>query len=219
MIISNSNNFVFIHLDKCGGTSVENALNPYLKNDDIKLGTLDFEPDHKELYYLEKYNLKKHSGAKDIKKHVGGKWESMYKFATVRNPKDIMISLYYYVKKNFNESIENDEYFDIYKKTIIDNSGIDGFIKNIIKCNYSSSYTITSRIDESVELFDIDFIDVHWSHILEKLNIKENVKLNKLNKSIKPKDIFLNNETLNLIRDHFDVDYKNIPLKTGSIWK
>ena len=219
MIISNSKNFIFIHLDKCGGTSIEDAVRPFLNNNDIKIGTLNFKQDEEELYYLKKYNLKKHSTAQDVKKYLEKDWDGMYKFATVRNPKDIMISLYYYVKQNFDESIENDEYFDIYKKTIMDNSGIDGFIQDIIKYKHSSAHTMTSRIDESFELFDIDHINDSWNYILKKLNIEENIKLNKLNKSTKPKDIILKNKTLDLIYDNFKIDYENIPKKTGNVWK
>jgi hypothetical protein len=41
MILSYSKKFVFIHLDKCGGTSVEFSLRPYLPKQDLVLGDSD----------------------------------------------------------------------------------------------------------------------------------------------------------------------------------
>jgi hypothetical protein len=39
MIISKSKNFVYINLEKCGVTSIESALEPYLLPTDILLGS------------------------------------------------------------------------------------------------------------------------------------------------------------------------------------
>jgi hypothetical protein len=217
MIISYSKNFIYVHLDKCGGTSIEQSLFPYLKKNDIQLGTLSFEEDEREINY-KKNNLRKHSTIKEIKKYLGKDYDSMYTFTTVRDPVDIMVSLYYYVKQNFKENID-DVYFSLYKKTVIENSGIDGFIKEVIQKKFSSAWTITSRIDNSIELFDIADIDNHWPYILKKLKIESNVKLNKLNKSIKPDEIILQKSTIDLIHDFFKIDYDTIPKITGHKWK
>lgn len=39
MIISHSHKFIFIHISKCGGTSITNALLPYLGENDLVLGS------------------------------------------------------------------------------------------------------------------------------------------------------------------------------------
>ena len=45
MIISYSKNFIYLHLEKCGGTSIENAIVPFLNKNDIQVGSLNFEED------------------------------------------------------------------------------------------------------------------------------------------------------------------------------
>ena len=217
MIISNSKNFIFIHIDKCGGNSVKDALQPYLNKNDILIGSLDFNETEQDLYYLEKYKLRRHSTAKEIKKIVKNNWETMYKFTTVRNPLDIMISLYFYVEKNFKEDVD-DEYFTIYKQSLENKKPIDFFIKYLIENKYSCTVPMTSRIDESVEIFDIDNIEENWNYILKKINIVDNVKINKLNKSNRPSNVYLEKETKDLIYDCFIADYQTIPKITKYKW-
>ena len=247
MIISKSKNFVYIHLDKCGGTSIETALEPFLSWSDIIIGSTPFG---EKLFsaYQEKHNsLKKHSNALDIKNFIGDDWNSMYKFATVREPEKIMISLYFYVKNMLeyhidsrslkdithvayenknkkeifflnNKAFTDDPYFFYFIKSSIDKTYIDGFIKNIINSKFDVSKTQISRIDDTVDLYDIDDISNNWNNILKKLNIVDDVELKKLNKSNKPNNIYLKEETVNLIREHFADDYTLIPKRTGQNW-
>lgn len=67
--------FIFVHINKTGGTSVGNAIGLALKN---------------------------HQTAKEIIKRIGQEpWESAFKFTFVRNPWDRIVSLYKYrLKKN-----------------------------------------------------------------------------------------------------------------------
>lgn len=217
MIISKSKNFVYIHLDKCGGTSIENALLPFLNNGDIKIGTLNYNEDIFEKF--KHANLTKHSDAKTIINYLKYDWNNMYKFTTVRDPKKVMISLYFYVKKHFNPLILDDPYFIDYKKCLENNTGINGFIQSVIKSNSYSVKSFTSRLDDSVEIFDIDNINNHWKNILKKLNIENNVILSKLNETQKNESIELNSKTIDLIHDQFLIDYNTIPKITGHLWE
>jgi hypothetical protein len=247
MIISKSKNFVYIHLDKCGGTSIETAIEPFLSWDDIIIGSTPFG-EKLSLAYEEKSNsLRKHSNSLDIKNFIGDDWNSMYKFATVRDPKKIMTSLYFYVKgmvdyhidsrslkditsvvyenKNKkeifflnNKAFTDDPYFFYFIKSSINKTYIDGFIEYMIKSKSNSIQTQISRVDDTVDLYDIDSIGNHWNNILKKININDNVQLKQLNKSNKPSDIYLKKETIDLIKEHFIDDYNIIPKRTGQDW-
>lgn len=213
MIISKSKKFIYIHLDKCGGTSIEQSLSPFLSKEDIQIGSLNYNEDN-----LNNFILSKHSTAKDISQYLKEEWNNFYKFTTVRNPKDIMISLYFYTKNNFEET-SDDPYFINYKNCILEKTGIDGFIKKMIEQKHFSVLPLTSRIDNTVNLFDIDNILKDWHFILNKINIQENIKLNVLNKSNKPNNVLLKKETLELIYEHFKNDYDEIPKITGHKWE
>jgi hypothetical protein len=211
MILSLSRNFIFIHIDKAGGTSIEEALTPYLNWNDFVFGGTGFGHSLENLYaehfgwdYLRTKGLWKHSTAKDIKLRLGDKWNSMYKFATVRNPEDLLTSLYFYKKKTLANGDTNDEAYQYLPL------GLNGFIQKVIEIEYEAATPQIKRFDydSSVELFNIDTIDNHWQYILNKLHIKDKVHLPVLNKVIKDEPLDLTNETKNLIKDCFQDDYK-----------
>jgi hypothetical protein len=95
---------------------------------------------------------------------------------------------------------------------------MDGFIKKMILSSDSSCQTQISRVDSTVELYDLDNINDNWKEILKKININKYVELKQLNKSNKPSNIFLKKETIDLIKDHFSDDYSQIPKRTGQAW-
>jgi len=226
MLISYYRNFIYVHLEKTGGTSIEIALRPFMSPTDIKKDVLEG----------------KHSYVEDIKKIVGDKWDTMYKFSTVRDPHDLMISLYYYAETIMSNFMEiNDEnlinffkqndhptiksweetlpYMIDYYDSYINKTFLDGFIQTILSGNgHYKMKTQIERLDDSVELFDIDNIENDWQTITNKLNIY-NSKIGYKNKSKKPKEIKLSNESINMIINFFKEDYKNIPIKTGFLWK
>jgi len=81
MVISNSHQFVFVHIHKCGGTSVGKALSSCCGPEDTALGYRRF------ITKSFKGDLNKHSHADHIRKVIGEKaWNSYFKFAFVRNP-------------------------------------------------------------------------------------------------------------------------------------
>lgn len=83
MIISHDHKFIFIHIGKTGGTSVEKVLCDHLN--------IDFEKTKKDEYG----EWWKHIWAKGMRKRVGKKiWDEYFTFAFVRNPFDMILSLY-----------------------------------------------------------------------------------------------------------------------------
>lgn len=243
MIISNSKNFLYIHLEKCGGTSIEYALKPYLDDKDIFISSLDFGDFDVEKYYMNNYNLWKHTPARQIKEYLNDKWDIFYKFATVRNPTEIMISLYYYNKdffdKNniygfndveYNENLNNNFIIQnnklitssthslYFAQSILDNTHINGFIDKTIKNNDYSVSSQIDRLDPNVEIFDISQINDKWTYILKKIKMPTNIPLKQLNKSTRPDNVVLNLNSINLIYERFYNDYQIIPKLTKVKW-
>ncbi|GAA6167801.1 glycosyltransferase family 25 protein [Sessilibacter corallicola] len=99
MIICHSKKFIYIHINKCGGTSLTQALSPFLADEDIVLGGYP-EAEKRSEEYLAKYGIYKHSTAAEIKQFVGSDvWDSYYKFATIRDPWERVVSTYYWFHK------------------------------------------------------------------------------------------------------------------------
>lgn len=120
-IISNSHRFIFVHLHKCGGTSVETAYQPHAAWNDLVLGSTK-EGEVLQSIYKQLHGLHKHSSAKDIRAVVGDVWEAYETIALVRHPMRIYESYYRWIHKivaNFcdKKNIGFDEVLDYVDRT------------------------------------------------------------------------------------------------------
>ena len=97
-IISNSHRFIFVHLEKCGGSSVESAYQPHAAWNDIVLGSTP-EGEALQHIYEKLHGLKKHSDAARIRSVVGGVWDAYWTVAIVRHPMRIYESYYKWIHK------------------------------------------------------------------------------------------------------------------------
>jgi hypothetical protein len=162
MIISHSKKFIFIHLEKCGGTSVETALEPNLHWQDIILGSTEFGEKIQEANFqrygvekVKKEMLWKHSTAENIHKVLGNdKWIQYKRFSVVRDPVELIHSLYWFsntavtfhlgsIDEDFwencfkNNSFPNtwpyrEKYVQTFVASQINHSGFEGFATSIL---------------------------------------------------------------------------------------
>jgi len=94
-MISIAKKFLFIHVPKTGGNSIQNILRDYSDDDIVCLaeyqdGVERFEVRNKD------YDVTKHSTLAHYKSILDPNlYNSLFKFATIRNPWDLMVSFYF----------------------------------------------------------------------------------------------------------------------------
>lgn len=104
MIISLNKRYVFVHIHKCAGTSIEVALAKSLKHNDIVLGSTKSGEKYQE-FFKRSIGLNKHSTAVEARGFLGeAMYAKFFKFAFVRNPIDRLHSLYSYALKLANDA-------------------------------------------------------------------------------------------------------------------
>ena len=99
MIISLNRRFVFVHIHKCAGTSVEMALGKLLRHNDFVIGSTKSGEKNQE-FFKKATGLNKHSTALEARRWMGeDMFSKCFKFAFVRHPVDRLLSLYSYAHK------------------------------------------------------------------------------------------------------------------------
>jgi hypothetical protein len=94
-LISLAHNFLFVHIPKTAGNSIQNVLRDYSED---KIVCLAPHQDGFERFEVrsDKFNIHKHSTLRDYQAELGDEvLQRLFKFATVRNPWERMISLFF----------------------------------------------------------------------------------------------------------------------------
>jgi Sulfotransferase family len=116
-MISFQKGFLFVHIPKTAGNSIQSALRDYSED---QLVALRKEQDGIERFGLRnpKYKIRKHSTLREYRDTLGDEqFRKLYRFACVRNPWDRMVS-YYFTPTQSAESWDREKFHGIISNAI-----------------------------------------------------------------------------------------------------
>lgn len=183
MIISHKHKFIFVKTFKTAGSSIEKILFNYLDKNDILTGS--------DIDGLRSLNAKpvRHRSAKWIKEKYPKEWSSYYKFAVDRNPWDVAVSWFYWMK---HAGRIQDYTFDTWLKQ----ANYDGF-KNWNRYTIDNKVVVDKVLKYENLKDEIKTIPIPYNGELKKVFVKSGYRPTPDYKK------FYNEETKLLIQDNF----------------
>ena len=215
MLISHKKKFIFIHIHKTGGTSISSALVSYARLKERISGEFYITV---KLFNIINYDfrlpadqgnqwfngIQKHATATEIKDFVGEtRYNLYYKFAFVRNPWDLQVSLYHYIKTTKNHQ----DY------TMVKDLCFKDFLKREIATS-SARQTDFITDDKGNIIVDqvcrFETLEVEFEKILKRLDLPY-TKLKKVNFSPRESNYrkYYDEESAQLVKNYFkrDIEY------------
>lgn len=194
-MISHKHKFIFIHIPRTGGTTIEHMLVNYQEGKLIEKGGGIWIPDEstqlKILKVFPDFNFEndsKHMTASQWKLVLGDDYQDYYKFTIVRNPFDKCLSI---------------------KKFLSKRPDIRGMKEWLIK-----QHIFIEDNDGNTIIDDIFFhetIEDAWKNICEKLDIKEEPLIHKNNK--KSLNLKLSKDEIEWIKINLKNDFNKFKYK------
>ena len=193
-LISTQKNFIFLHIPKTGGCSIENVLKEYCSNDDIK-----------------KTHGKGHDKLSDIKKVVSEDFfNKSFKFAVVRNPYERMVSGYFYMKStrgyNFTKTFRDFVCGGIIKNKI---KFEDRTFKNMTFLNNKIGVDYVCRFENLDKDFSVVCNEIGINKSLPKINVFDGRLGNWYQDHNKHYSYYYTDETKKVVEDicRFELEY------------
>ena len=217
MIISTTKKFIFIHINKNGGTSVRHALKNFhtnkfffnignkvdkiirikILNKNILIGRFLLDI-FNLILPISKKMFRYHETISTLKNFK--KLDEYYKFCIIREPIDRLKSIYFFSLNKPRAALRS---FAI--------DGINSFVKNIIKYKLvNTQWDLISINEKSVmdDYISFDNMNYDFARICTILNIDSNIfKLQ--HKNIGKKDsVYLTQDSIKLIKTYFQKDFE-----------
>jgi len=185
-VFSYTNNYIFFHIPKCGGTSMYQVLPKMDKVEGIKDTHVNYVKTKKVFDKIGKLEY----------------FENAKKFSIIRNPIDRTISLYRYISEHTDHPLHKDvkklnfTEFCLYLKYFKDDS--------ITSC-YEHLCDKNGVIDSSISIFKLEDINTHLNSISEIVNNQID-KMPHVNKS--SHDFIMSDKSIEVIKEIFKKDFE-----------
>jgi hypothetical protein len=184
MIISHKHKFIFVKTFKTAGSSVEKYLYDYLGPSDILRGS-----EHDNTPSLNAAPKARHKTAHEIKLKYPNEWNSYFKFSIDRNPWDVAVSWFYWMK---HAGRIQDYTFDDWLKQ----ANYDQF-KNWNRYTIDNKVVVDKVLKYENLKDEIKTIPIPYNGELETVFVKSGYR-----KDHHYSDMY-NNETSKIIKDNF----------------
>ena len=191
-MISYDKKFIFVHINKTAGTSMEKALVDYGVKKLQEKGDLKFELN---------YNQSQHFNCDEYKKYLGSEYDDYFKFTVVRNPFDRVVSYYYggAIQKGLN-----------FKDWVVDRYLNENY-KDYIRMY--SDYTHWFDKDEINCVLKFENLDQDFIKLKETLDLNCELGKANVNKSRTHYRDYYDNKTKDIIENHFEKELNTFQYK------
>ena len=205
-MISHKHKFIFVHIPKCAGSSIEQTL---LKNEGIRIPSkqkfyLDFLSENIKKLYLLDYPMHSYSQHFRLNQYDRGCVKNYYCFTFVRNPWDLLVSEYFYIKKNYNFDLSFKEFIYLGEKIKL-TKGFKWFIErgNHLK----PQHTFLSKDINFIGRFEN--IQADFNTICDKIGVSHQELPHKNKTNHKHYTEYYDDETREIVAERYakDIEY------------